>query len=72
MVNDNWPERVFINNGKSFDTLSLDVQNLQVLATYAADIDNDGADEIICGGRDPFIAVYKYDKMNKKLPIEII
>ena len=66
MVNDNWPERVFINNGKSFDTLSLDVQNLQVLATYAADIDNDGADEIICGGRDPFIAVYKYDKMNKK------
>ena len=28
--------------------------------------DNDGADEIICGGRDPFIAVYKYDKMNKK------
>lgn len=66
MINDNWPDRVFINNGKSFDTLSLDLQNLQVLASYAADIDNDGADEIICAGRDPFIAVYKYDKTNKK------
>jgi len=29
MINDNWPDRVFINNGKSFDTLSLDLQNLQ-------------------------------------------
>ena len=42
-----------------------------IYVTYAdypgiSDIDNDGADEIICAGRDPFIAVYKYDKTNKK------
>jgi hypothetical protein len=65
MIGDNWPDRVFINNGKSFDTLSLDVNNLQVLTSYAADIDNDGSDEIICAGRDPFLMIYKYDKKTK-------
>ena len=36
MVNDHWPERVFINNGKSFDTLSLDINNLRIMSIYAA------------------------------------
>jgi len=65
MIGDNWPDRVFINNSKSFDTLSLDFNNLQVLTSYAADIDNDGSDEIICAGRDPFLMVYKYDLKTK-------
>jgi len=69
MIYDNWPDRVFINNGKGFDTLSLDQNNLQTLTSYTADIDNDGADEIICAGRDPFITVYKYDKLNRKFII---
>jgi hypothetical protein len=61
MIYDNWPDRAFINNGKGFDTLSIDVNNLQTLTCYTADVNNDGADEIICAGRDPFITVYKYD-----------
>ena len=67
MTNDNWPEKVFINNGKGFDTLTLDVDNLNVESTYIADIDKDGADEIIATDRGPdFIIVYKYDKSIKK------
>jgi hypothetical protein len=65
MVKDNWPERVFINNGKSFDTLSLDVNNLEILSTYVKDIDGDGLDEIIAGGRDG-ISIYKYNLVTKK------
>ena len=67
MVNDNWPEKVFINNGKSFDTLTLDVNNLNVESTYVADVDKDGADEIIATDRGPsYVLVYKYDKTTKK------
>lgn len=67
MIYDNWPEKVFINNGKGFDTLTLDVDNLNVESTYVADIDKDGADEIIATDRGPdFIIVYKYDKSIKK------
>ncbi len=78
MIGDNWPDRVFINNGKSFDTLSLDEKNIRVMSTYAADIDNDGADEIIASSQDKYInistntwepiriSVYKYDKKLKK------
>jgi len=79
MRNDNWPDRVFINNGKSFDTLSLDINNLKIMSTYTSDIDNDGADEIIATSGEYFkynennkswinsrIAVYKYDKGLKR------
>jgi hypothetical protein len=67
MINDHWPEKVFINNGKSFDTLTLDVNNLFVESTYTADIDKDGADEIIATGRYPDVMnVYKYDKSKKQ------
>ncbi len=79
MINDNWPDRVFINNGKNFDTLSLDINNINVMSTYTSDIDNDGADEIIATSKEYFkynenkkswinsrIAVYKYDKNLKK------
>jgi hypothetical protein len=78
MIGDNWPDRVFINNGKGFDTLSLDEKNIRVMSTYAADIDNDGADEIIASSQDKYInistntwesiriSVYKYDKKLKK------
>ena len=65
MISDNWPEKVFINNGKSFDTLTLDVNaNVNIESTYAADVDKDGADEIIATGRYPDVMnVYKYDKI---------
>ncbi len=68
MVYDNWPEKVFINNGKSFDTLSLDINNLQIMSSYIADVDKDGADEIITTSREQndFVTVYKYDKGAKK------
>ncbi|MEY4051755.1 MAG: hypothetical protein RIR64_740 [Bacteroidota bacterium] len=67
MINDNWPDKVFINNGKSFDTLTLDANSLNVESTYVADIDKDGADEIIATDRGPnYVNVYKYDKINKK------
>ena len=67
MVGDNWPEKVFINNGKSFDTLTLDVNNLNVESTYTADIDKDGSDEIVATGRYPDVMnVYKYDKSKKQ------
>ncbi|MFM1930226.1 MAG: FG-GAP-like repeat [Bacteroidota bacterium] len=67
MIYDHWPEKVFINNGKGFDTLTLDVDNLTVESTYVADIDKDGADEIIATDRGPdFVNVYKYDKSKKK------
>ncbi len=67
MVNDHWPEKVFINNGKSFDTLTLDVNNLNVESTYAADVDKDGSDEIVATGRYPNVMnVYKYDKSKKQ------
>jgi len=67
MINDHWPEKVFINNGKSFDTLTLDASNLFVESTYTADIDKDGADEIIATGRYPDVMnVYKYDKLKKQ------
>jgi hypothetical protein len=67
MINDHWPEKVFINNGKSFDTLTLDVNNLFVESTYTADIDKDGTDEIIATGRYPDVMnVYKYDKSKKQ------
>jgi len=78
MIGDNWPDRVFINNGKGFDTLSLDEKNIRVMSTYAADIDNDGADEIIASSQDKYInistntwesiriSIYKYDKKLKK------
>ena len=67
MINDNWPEKVFINNGKSFDTLTLDINNLQVESTYAADVDKDGSDEIVATGRYPDVMnVYKYDKSKKQ------
>ena len=67
MVNNNWPDRVFINNKKGFDTLSLDFNNIEILSSYVADVDNDGADEIICTSRDAQapLVVYKYDKTNK-------
>jgi hypothetical protein len=67
MINENWPEKVFINNGKSFDTLTLDVNNLNVESTYTADIDKDGSDEIIATDRGPdYVNVYKYDKLKKQ------
>lgn len=67
MIYDHWPEKVFMNNGKSFDTLTLDVDNLTVESTYVADIDKDGADEIIATDRGPsYVLVYKYDKTKKK------
>ncbi len=67
MINDNWPDKVFINNGKSFDTLTLDVNSLNVESTYVADVDKDGADEIIATDRGPnYVNVYKYDKINKR------
>jgi hypothetical protein len=66
MIYDHWPEKVFMNNGKGFDTLTLDVDNLTVESTYVADIDKDGADEIIATDRGPdFVVVYKYDKSKK-------
>jgi hypothetical protein len=66
MIYDNWPEKVFINNGKGFDTVTLDVNNLNVESTYAADIDKDGADEIVATDRGPgYVNVYKYDKAKK-------
>lgn len=67
MIYDHWPEKVFMNNGKGFDTLTLDVDNLTIESTYVADIDKDGSDEIIATDRGPdFIVVYKYDKTTKK------
>jgi hypothetical protein len=58
---------VFINNGKSFDTLTLDVNNLNVESTYTADIDKDGSDEIVATDRGPdYVIVYKYDKLKKQ------
>jgi hypothetical protein len=67
MINENWPEKVFINNGKSFDTLTLDVNNLNVESTYTADIDKDGSDEIVATDRGPdYVIVYKYDKLKKQ------
>lgn len=67
MINDNWPERVFINNGRNFDTLSLDLFNINVESTYAADVDKDGSDEIIATGRHPDVMhIYKYNKLTKK------
>ena len=67
MINENWPEKVFINNGKSFDTLTLDVNNLNVESTYTADIDKDGSDEIVATDRGPdHVIVYKYDKLKKQ------
>ncbi len=67
MVNYDWPDKVFINNGKSFDTLTLDVNNLNVESTYTADIDKDGSDEIVATGRYPDVMnVYKYDKSKKQ------
>lgn len=68
MINDNWPDRVFINNGKAFDTLSLDVNNLNVMSSYVADIDKDGADEIIATSKDAkeVINIYRYNKSTNK------
>lgn len=67
MINDHWPEKVFLNNGKSFDTLTLDLDNLTIESTYVADVDNDGSDEIIATDRGPnFINVFKYDKVKKR------
>jgi hypothetical protein len=67
MIYDHWPEKVFINNGKSFDTITLDVDNLTVESTYVADIDKDGSDEIIAADRGPnYINIYKYDKVKKR------
>lgn len=68
MAGDNWPERVFINNGKSFDTLSLNNDLITAMSSYVADIDNDGADEIILTTREQndFVVVFKYDKINKR------
>ncbi len=67
MIYDNWPDKVFINNGKSFDTLTLDVNNLNVESTYTADVDKDGSDEIVATGRYPDVMnVYKYDKSKKQ------
>ena len=67
MVNDHWPEKVFINNGKSFDTLTIDINNLYVESTYTADVDKDGTDEIVATGRYPDVMnVYKYDKSKKQ------
>lgn len=82
MIKENWPDRVFINNGKSFDTLSLDIDNIRVMSTYTADIDGDGADEIISSSADKYnpitdswssirLSIYKYDKTLKKF-IQII
>lgn len=81
MVIDDWPDRVFINNGKTFDTLSLDPSNYRIQSTYTADVDGDGADEIIATYSDRYnvatnvwtssrITIYKYDKSAKKF-IEI-
>lgn len=81
MVIDDWADRVFINNGKTFDTLSLDPNNFRIQSTYTADIDGDGADEIIATYSDRYnvetkvwtssrITIYKYDKSTKKF-IEI-
>jgi hypothetical protein len=68
MIYDNWPDRVFINNGKGFDTLSLDIDNLQGMSAYTSDIDKDGTDEIVLTAKEPnnSINVYKYNKTTKK------
>jgi hypothetical protein len=79
MIYDNWPERIFINNGKSFDTLSLDLNNIRIKSAYTADIDGDGADEIVCTSGENLkyiaetkswynsrISIYKYNKGKNK------
>ena len=68
MIYDNWPDRVFINNGKGFDTLSLDIDNLQGMSAYTSDIDKDGTDEIVLTAKESnnSINVYKYNKTTKK------
>lgn len=71
MILDNWPDRVFINNGKSFDTLSLDKNNVKVFSAYTADIDNDGLFEIITTSQpEPpsnsyILNIYKYNNSSK-------
>jgi hypothetical protein len=79
MIYDNWPERIFINNGKSFDTLSLDLNNIRIKSAYTSDIDGDGKDEIICTSGENLkyiaetkswynsrICIYKYNKSQNK------
>jgi hypothetical protein len=68
MIYDNWPERAFINNGKSFDTVTIDRNNIKMMSSYVADINKDGRDEIITTSRDTKTAVviYSYNNITKK------
>lgn len=68
MIYDNWPERAFINNGKSFDTVTIDHNNIRMMSSYVADINKDGRDEIITTSRDTKTAVviYSYNSITKK------
>jgi hypothetical protein len=69
MINDNWPERVLINNGKSFDTLTLDHENIKIMSSYVADVNNDGNDDIITTSRDSHqaVVIYSYNLTTKKM-----
>jgi hypothetical protein len=69
MINDNWPERVLINNGKSFDTLTLDHENIRIMSSYVADVNNDGNDDIITTSRDAHlpVVIYSYNLTTKKM-----
>ncbi|MFM6942778.1 MAG: T9SS type A sorting domain-containing protein [Aquirufa sp.] len=68
MVRDDWPDRVFINNGSKFDTLSLDKDNITIKSSFVADLNNDGRDEIITTSKDipNSVVVYSYNSTLKK------
>lgn len=68
MVGDNWPDRVFINNGSRFDTLSLDKDSYNIKSSFVADLNNDGRDEIITTSKDipTSVVVYSYNSTLKK------
>lgn len=68
MVRDDWPDRVFINNGTKFDTLSLDKDNYTIKSSFVSDLNNDGRDEIITTSKDipTSVVVYSYNATLKK------
>jgi hypothetical protein len=68
MVRDDWPDRVFINNGTKFDTLSLDKDNYTIKSSFVSDLNNDGRDEIITTSKDipTSVVVYSYNTTLKK------
>jgi uncharacterized protein YxeA len=68
MVRDDWPDRVFINNGSKFDTLSLDKDSYTIKSSFVADLNNDGRDEIITTSKDipTSVVVYSFNSTLKK------